>query len=29
MKDATPAIAEIGYAGRQGERIVALENTPK
>ena len=29
MKDATPAIAEIGYAGRQGEHIVALENTPK
>src|SRR5215472_8474138 len=29
MKDATPAIAEIGYAGRRGEHIVALENTPK
>src|SRR5665213_4147333 len=29
LKDATPAIAEIGYAGRQGEHIVALENTPK
>src|SRR5512143_2498856 len=29
FKDATPAIAEIGYAGRQGEHIVALENTPK
>src|SRR5215831_6493956 len=28
MKDATPAIAEIGYAGRQGEHIIALENTP-
>src|SRR4029079_6335000 len=25
LKDATPAIAEIGYAGRQGEHIVALE----
>src|SRR5512132_2904194 len=29
FKDATLAIAEIGYAGRQGEHIVALENTPK
>ena len=29
LKNATPAIAEIGYAGRQGEHIVALENTPK
>jgi nitrile hydratase subunit alpha len=29
LKDATPAIAEIGYAGRPGEHIVALENTPK
>ena len=28
LKDATPAIAELGYAGRQGEHIVALENTP-
>ena len=28
IKDATPAIAELGYAGRQGEHIVALENTP-
>src|SRR5712692_5424925 len=27
LKDATPAIAELGYAGRQGEHIVALENT--
>ena len=27
-QDATPAIAELGYAGRQGEHIVALENTP-
>ena len=24
----TPAIASVGYAGRQGEHIVALENTP-
>ena len=29
LKDATPAIAEVGYAGRQGEHIVVLENTPK
>src|SRR5262249_24036346 len=29
LKDGTPAIAEIGYAGRPGEHIVALENTPK
>src|SRR5581483_3169696 len=28
FKDGTPAIAELGYAGRQGEHIVALENTP-
>ena len=28
LKDATPAISELGYAGRQGEHIVALENTP-
>jgi nitrile hydratase subunit alpha len=28
LKDATPAIAELSYAGRQGEHIVALENTP-
>jgi len=28
MADATPAIAELGYAGRQGEHIVAVENTP-
>ena len=29
LEDATPAIASVGYAGRQGEHIVALENTPK
>ena len=29
LMDATPAIASVGYAGRQGEHIVALENTPK
>src|SRR5207302_4272601 len=28
LKDAPPAISELGYAGRQGEHIVALENTP-
>jgi nitrile hydratase len=28
MGDATPAIAELGYTGRQGEHIVAVENTP-
>src|SRR5437867_13199175 len=28
LKEATPAIAELGYAGRQGEHIAALENTP-
>lgn len=27
--DATAAIASLGYAGRQGEQIVALENTPQ
>lgn len=26
--DATAAIADMGYAGRQGEDMVALENTP-
>ena len=29
LEDATPAIASVGYAGRQGEHIVALENTPQ
>ena len=29
IADATPAIAELGYAGRQGEHIVAVENTPR
>ena len=27
LADATPAIADLGYAGRQGEHIVAVENT--
>src|SRR3974390_406813 len=29
IKDATPAISELGYAGRQGEHIVTVENTPQ
>jgi len=29
LADATSAIAELGYVGRQGEDMVALENTPK
>jgi len=28
MEDATAAIAELGYGGRQGEHMVAVENTP-
>jgi nitrile hydratase len=28
-EDATAAIAELGYTGRQGEHMVALENTPR
>ena len=28
MSDATSAIAEFGYSGRQGEHMVAVENTP-
>ena len=28
-KDATAAIASMGFAGRQSEHMVALENTPK
>src|SRR3954468_667078 len=28
FEDATAAIAELGYVGRQGEHMVALENTP-
>src|SRR5205814_5371744 len=27
--DATAAIAELGYTGRQGEHMVAVENTPQ
>jgi nitrile hydratase len=29
LRDATAAIAELGFIGRQGEDMVALENTPK
>jgi len=29
LADATPAIAELGYTGRQGEHIVAVENTAR
>lgn len=28
FRNATAAIAELGYSGRQGEHVVALENTP-
>jgi nitrile hydratase len=29
LKEATSAIGELGYAGRQGEHIIAIENTPQ
>ena len=29
LRDATAAIASLGYSGRQGEHMVALENTPQ
>jgi len=29
LRDANSAIASVGYAGRQGEYIVVLENTPR
>jgi nitrile hydratase len=29
LADGAPAIAELGYMGRQGEDVVVLENTPK
>ena len=29
LEDATAAIASLGYTGRQGEHLVALENAPK
>ena len=28
LADATAAIAELGYCGRQGEHMIAVENTP-
>lgn len=28
LRDATAAIASLGYAGRQGEHMIAVENTP-
>ena len=28
LRDATAAIAELGYSGRQGEHMIAVENTP-
>jgi nitrile hydratase len=29
LRDATPAIASLGFTGRQGEHMVAVENTPE
>lgn len=29
LKDATSAVAELGYSGRQGEHLVAVENSPE
>ena len=29
LHDATAAIAELGYSGRQGEHMIAVENTPE
>jgi nitrile hydratase len=29
LRDATAAIASLGYGGRQGEHMVVVENTPK
>lgn len=29
FEDATAAIAELGYGGRQGEHMIVVENTPK
>jgi nitrile hydratase len=29
LADATPAIAELGYGGRQGEHMQVVENTPE
>ena len=29
LEDATPVVADLGFYGRQGEHIVAVENTPE
>jgi nitrile hydratase len=29
LRDASAAIASLGYSGRQGEHMVALQNTPQ
>ncbi|KHQ54351.1 nitrile hydratase subunit alpha [Mameliella alba] len=29
LEDATEAVAEMGFTGRQGEHVVAVENTPE
>jgi nitrile hydratase len=29
LRDATAAVAEFGYTGRQGEHMMAVENTPR
>lgn len=29
LEDATPVVADLGFFGRQGEHIVAVENTPQ
>lgn len=29
LDDATPVVADLGFYGRQGEHIVAVENTPR
>src|SRR5438105_14540237 len=29
VEDATAAIAELGFGGRQGEHLLVVENTPK
>lgn len=29
LEDATPVVAELGFFGRQGEHVIAVENTPE
>ncbi|TDK43129.1 nitrile hydratase subunit alpha [Antarcticimicrobium luteum] len=29
LQDATPVVADLGFFGRQGEHVVAVENTPE